>query len=222
MLQDVIKSFTSNLKSLREFVDLVDSFLKEKEDELYEVRKKDLIPLRAGFQKIADSDPDIDFTLTDDDLNKMKEDFGGDFTVEIQDDGEGFSNVGFKVLGKDQERFHDAMGELRKSTERSRLLYYSALMNITSIVEWYFSQILHFYFDKHPQAIGISEKVFSYEDLKGFESIEDARKNYKETRIESILRDSFKDWINFLRQSNINLKMGFISMKLKKFYTRHS
>lgn len=210
MLEEVINSLKSNLKSLREFVDLVDSFLKEKEKEVYEKRSRDLIPLAAGVRKLKSIEPDSEVEFTDEHLENMQEEFGGEFEIQIPDEDE--LSFAFKILSEQhEERFDGAIQELRKSSERSRLLYYSALMNLTSIVEWYFSQILHFYFDKYPDAVGNKDKVFSYEDLKGFKSIDDARNFYKQNKIEQILRDSFKEWLNFFRKSSLNLSMSYVN-----------
>jgi hypothetical protein len=60
---------------------------------------------------------------------------------------------------------------------------------------------LHHYFGLHPEAIGTKEKLFSFEDLNKFGSVDEAREYYVSSKIEDLLRGSLADWFNFARST---------------------
>jgi hypothetical protein len=80
---------------------------------------------------------------------------------------------------------------------------------MTCAVELFFSQLLHIHFTLHPSAVSGKEKLFSFEELANFASIGDARRHYTLTKIESLLRGSFDDWISYMHDS-IGLSMSYI------------
>src|SRR5690606_32768666 len=81
----------------------------------------------------------------------------------------------------------------------------NCLISLVSTVEWFFSQILHYYYDKFPDSSGIKNKTLTLDDLKNFGSINDAEKFLIENKIEEILRGSIKDWFKILKD---DLKLG--------------
>src|SRR5690606_3327362 len=88
-------------------------------------------------------------------------------------------------------------------------LYKNSLISLLSSVEWFFSQILHFHYDKFPDSAGIKKKTLTLEDLKNFNNLRDAELYLIDDKIETILRGSFKDWIEVLRQE-LKLNLGYL------------
>jgi hypothetical protein len=118
-------------------------------------------------------------------------------------------SVKIQVTGRDADKWEEALKELAKTGKRTELLYQSSLINLTNTVEWFMSQLFHKYFDAHPDAVGSRENVFSLNDLKSFGSIEDAKAQLIDTKVENILRGSLEDWIQFLK-TNAKLSMGYL------------
>jgi hypothetical protein len=107
---------------------------------------------------------------------------------------------------QDLESAYEAVG---KAQGRTRMLYSSALMNPTSTVELFFSRLLHGYFSMHIEAVGTKEKMFSYEDLAEFKSIEDARSHHILSKIDGILRGPLDEWITCLK-AKPGLSMSYL------------
>jgi hypothetical protein len=55
------------------------------------------------------------------------------------------------------------------------------------------------YFDKYTGALGANEKNFSLEDLKAFQSLEDAKAHLVASKVEAIMRQSFEEWTVVLK-----------------------
>ncbi|TCZ76887.1 hypothetical protein, partial [Lysobacter sp. N42] len=93
-----------------------------------------------------------------------------------------------------------AAESLEKTAKRSVSLRRSALISLISACEWFSSQLLHLFFDRHPEAAGLGDKTLSYEELAKFGSVDDARQWLIANKIEEILRGSFIDWIKFFSE----------------------
>jgi hypothetical protein len=89
------------------------------------------------------------------------------------------------------------------------LLYESTLISLLSSVELFFSRIMHFNFTKFPGLVGGKDKVFSFDELTLFGSVEDARTYLIESRVENLLRDSFEEWITQTKKM-CNLTAGYL------------
>ncbi|MGB8540719.1 MAG: hypothetical protein WCD49_03685 [Candidatus Acidiferrales bacterium] len=106
---------------------------------------------------------------------------------------------------------HDkAIEKLRKEI---RLLRESALMALTSRSEWFVAQLIHLYFDMHPEAAGMSEPFFSLDALTSLQTIDDARDVLIDHKVESIMRLSFEDWLLFFGEK---LKLGLSYLQSDK------
>lgn len=98
----------------------------------------------------------------------------------------------------------------RKSSEQKNLFYVNSLISLLSSAEWFYSQILHFFYDKNPHVAGIKKKTLTLEELKSFGSIEDAEKYLIDSKIEGLLRSSFADWMETLK-TELGLGLGYLS-----------
>jgi hypothetical protein len=204
-----IKHLTSNLESLREFIDLLDSYLVEKATETMSSHANDLAPL-VYFAKKAGLPIDDDFEgLTADEIkDKLKK--SNDIEVDVEVSGS-TEKPEYKLIidGKGKVKFEKAINEMSKSHKRMDLLYRGSLMNLTSIVELFVSQLLHKQFAKNPDAISTKDKLFSIDDLIQYDSVEDVKQHYINTKIEEILYGSFTDWVTYIKNTN-KLSMGYL------------
>jgi len=199
-----IKEFSSNLESLRDFIELVDAHLEEKK--VYELKKDS-----AGFAPLIlamHKDFPDDLELDDEKIETIQKKFGSDIKIikEETEDGETYS---FELNDDGNERFNSAMERLLKTQKRTSSLHQSSLVTIISYVEWFLAQLIHKYYDKNPNAIGLREKQLSLNDLYEIGSIDDAKKFLIDTKVESILRGSLNDWVTFLKDQ-IKLSMSYL------------
>jgi len=206
MFTEDIKGLSSNLEALRDFVELSEVVLRDLPKITSEEDKLTLLSICYAFKQMnPDTFSDLEIPANQKDkLDKIvkiktKED-GKSKSCELNFDGFGLSNP-TKVI--------KSLNKILRSSTRSRLLFNSALISLISAVEWFFSRLLHVHFGKHPQTAISSDKIFSYEDLTGFSTIEDARRNIIEKKVEDILRGSFSEWIKYFR-SNLKLSMSYL------------
>lgn len=209
MFTATIKNFTSSLESLREFIDLLDSYLIEKAAEAVDSHAQDLAPLHY-FAKKAGLPVDDEFDgLTDEEIKERVKNSSG-IEVDVEVSGSAEKPV-YKLIidGKGKVQFEKAINELSKSHKRMDLLYRGSLLNLTSIVELFISKLLHNQFTKNPNAISSKDKLFSIDDLMQYDSVDDVRQHYINTKIEELLYGSFSDWVTYIKNSN-KLSMSYL------------
>ncbi|MDB2325592.1 hypothetical protein N9V45_00840 [Flavobacteriaceae bacterium] len=102
------------------------------------------------------------------------------------------------------------LDNVRKNRKHIEQLYTNSLISALSSVEWFFSQLLHFFYDKHPESAGVQKRTMTLTELKSFGSIEDAEKYLIDVKIDEILRGNFESWINLLK-SELSLELGYLT-----------
>lgn len=232
MFNKHIKDFNENIIGLREFIDLIDPYLTEKLEE----HDKHISPLiTLGIlknmltnkteweenekEKIEDLKSKVNAQI----LEVYKK----EIDVEIEtEEGEGDKKKAFSIKFKatDNVDLREHFDKANKTKSHIELLYRNSLISLLSSVEWFFSQILHFYYDKHPESAGIQKKTMTLTDLKSFGAIEDAEKYLIDVKIEEILRGSFDTWITLLK-TELSLGLGYIEPikeELTEFYQRRN
>ncbi|MBD2441303.1 hypothetical protein [Nostoc sp. FACHB-110] len=213
-LNNIIREINSNLESLRDFVDTLDTYLNQKARESFVVHTPVWEVLSLLLEKIAeDKNLILDPTLKEL-IEKAKDKYPEVLYAKIIDEKKEQFTITFEAfepssLNIDQEKLAIAFKEIRRAQERTQMLYSSSLMTLTSSVELFFSKLLHLHFHLHPEAIGTKEKSFSFDDLNKFETIADARIYYITSKIEDVLRGSIADWLSFLRNT-LKLSMGYL------------
>lgn len=210
MFSDYIESFARTLDGLRSFIDLVQPFLDKKGREARKRGAGNLAPLILGF---AQDNPSLlkKLGLTESQLRKT---FDGDIKIKKGKGGEEplFS---ISVSGPQSRAFDESMIEITRASQRISLLYQNSLISLISAVECFLSQIIHKYYYVVPDALSNKDKVLSFDDLKNFGSVEDARTYLIENKVEELMRKSFKDWISFFR-TQANLSMSYLEPYMDK------
>lgn len=219
MLKNYILNFHENLQGLRDFVSLISPFLDEYGDKLNEKHGKTFEPLRIARKRhFAESEEEK--AKYSEELQKI---FDGEIEIyekEKDEEGENKQNdksteendktkreIRYRLKGN-TDALDEAFREFAQTEFHKELLYKNSLISLLSTVEWFFSQILHFYYDKFPDSSGIKNKTLTLDDLKNFHSIDDAEKYLIENKIEDILRSSIKDWFKILKD-DFKLGMGY-------------
>jgi hypothetical protein len=202
MFQKEVVEFSENLESLRDFIELVDAHLNEKNKDLLGQSPIDFAPLML-FMKLKHPE---NFDLDDDKVSKLIKEFGSE--IEFIDNEEKKSTQ-IKLNQEGSTKFFAAMKRFSKTQKRKLSLYQSSLVTIISYVEWFLAQLIHRYYDKNPNAIGLKDKQLSLNDLYEIGSIDEAKKYLTDTKVESVLRGSFKDWIAFLKDQ-MGLSMSYL------------
>lgn len=218
MLDKHITDFNENLLGLREFVDLIDPFLNEKFAE-HNQHVQPLI-MSAIINEMLSSDKNDweegqkeKYETVQSNLEKeLKEKYAEipEVIIEKKSENEADGSKGYSIkIKKTNDNITVHMANAKKTAKHIDLLYTNSLISTLSSVEWYFSQLLHFYYDKHPEAAGIQKRTLTLADLKTFATIEDAEKNLIDVKIEEILRGNFESWINLLK-TELSLKLSYL------------
>ncbi len=216
MFNDEIISFRNNLEVIKGFIDFLEPVLLDKIKEDLTKDSEDLIALRLLFNEM-DLDNDSEFKLTEEAKQKIKENFDGDIIIESSEDSEGYS---LSVSGNGGDRFDKAMSNLGKLNQQKMLLYKSTLMNIISTVECFLGDVLRVYFNEYkneisPALILKKDKQFTMDELESFDTVEDAKTFIIDSKLENIIRSSFQDWIDFLKEK-LHLSMGYLNDEIDK------
>ena len=206
MFEKEVFEFSNNLESLRDFIETVDSYLGEKSDEELASDPASFAPMMLLMKKQY---PD-DISMTDNQEKTLLEDFGSKIEFSETLDDEGDVRYSFTLEPEGQKKFSQAMDKMRKTDKRKKSLHQSSIVTLISYVEWFLAQLLHRHFENNSNSIGLKEKQLSLSDLYEIGDIEDARKYLTDTKVESILRGSFSDWIQYLRDK-LNLNMSYIN-----------
>lgn len=204
MFAQHIRTFAHTLDGLRSFVDLVQPFLDKKGREAHKKHAGNLIPLIIGMAK---DNPSLLKSpgLTE---SQLRQSFDGDIEIKKAEGGDQHSFV-IKVSGPQAREYDKAMAEIGQARERVSLLYQNSLISLISAVECFLSQIIYTYYDAVPAAMSDKDRVFSFDDLKDFDTVEDARVHLIEKKVTDLMRGSFSDWITFFK-TKAHLSMGYL------------
>ena len=213
--KDVVEDFSATLDALRDFVACVGPVLTQRQEQMATTASK-----TVGRFQVASllADEDLDTSDLEPEqkkiLMKMRDILTGVDPDASPEKISAFRNkvteiIPIRIVGNRIELDADSPSapELiahQKAIEKLRkeigLLRESALMALTSRSEWFVAQLMHVYFHMHPEAAGMSEPFFSLDALASLQTIDDARGVLIDHKIESIMRLSFEDWLNFFKE----------------------
>ncbi len=215
MINKHILDFNENLIGLRDFVELIDPFLNEKLEE-HDQHLQPII-MSAMLKELLSNGEDIEQEDKEKYIEfqqKLAKDLEAkyseipDVIIDKEEDGEQ-KKFSIKIANTNSEisKHLDNVAQNRKHIE---LLYTNSLISSLSSVEWFFSQLLHFFYDKHPDSAGVQKRTMTLTELKSFGSIEDAEKYLIDVKIDEILRGNFESWINLLK-TELSLGLGYLN-----------
>lgn len=202
-LASAIQNFSENLSALREFLNLVSSFLSEKQSEYLQANIRALIPMRLAMA--ASDDPEA--ALTQEAEAALRHEFGAEVEL-IPNPGKRTFTI--NIAGEHGKQFGDAMKGLSIRRNHEHLLYRNSLISLISSAEWFLSQVLRGFFEAYPEAAGVKEKTLTLEDLRKIGSIDEAENYLITLRVDEIMWGGYEDWIKYLR-STVKISMGYIA-----------
>nr|WP_288833215.1 hypothetical protein [uncultured Flavobacterium sp.] len=203
MLSKIITQFKDNIEGLRDFVDLVEPFLKEKESETIKSEKDNLLPILAALNEL-----DENFSLTEEMKKSINDRVGKITTTEVDSEDGKSIKINFEKTDSNIEK---ALNKMLKSNLQKELLYKSSLMSLASTAEWFTYQLFHNYYSLYPYPLEHKDKFFSLDDLKEFGTIEDAKNFLISTKIDKIMRQGFEEWFSsFKKQDVFSLKLKLV------------
>jgi hypothetical protein len=217
MFKNHITDFNQNLIGLRDFVEIINPYLDEKLKEhsqhFFPLLKlgllKETLSSKENWKENEKESLEKEILETSIEIKKLyNKDLDVEVEKEVKADGDKKS-IKFRFGIPNEVDLEKHINDATKTRKHIDLMYNNSLISLLSSVEWFFSQILHFYYDKFPATSGISKKTMTLADLKTFGSIEDAEKYLIDVKIEEILRGSFDSWITVLK-SELNLSMAYI------------
>lgn len=214
MFDKQILEFNENVLSLRDFIDLIEPILIKRFTE-HDNKVKPIVA-KALIQELLKRNPKEIKELKKEDLDQLqitldekiqsiyKEKVDVEFeSIKVEDKKFALKNL--KIHASQPINIREDFENVKKSSGHIELLYKNSLISFLSSIEWFFAQILHYYYDKFPDSAGINEKNLRFSDLKSFNSIRDAEKFLIETKVEDILRGNFESWVDLLKK---DLKLG--------------
>jgi hypothetical protein len=215
MLDRHILTFNENIIGLRDFISLIGPFIEEHHEKA--VKEHQLIVDAFEIaKKIEVEEDEIQKTELQ---NQLKSGFDGQVIKAIPldkdkikiegEDNEDLPDFAIAVPVSLNPRIDQAMKAPRKTNYQKELLYKNAFIGLLSSVEWFYSQVLHFYYDKHPEAAGIKKKTMTLEDLKTFGTVQDAEKFLIDSKIEEVFRAGFDAWMDILKDE-VKLKLPYV------------
>lgn len=220
MFDKHITGFNENIIGLRDFIDLIEPYLTTQLEE----HNKHIAPLLslgllnglAAKKTSWDEEEKVEFAeLKTDLIHQIKKIFNKEIDIELEasledsDNANDKKSFGFKINATKAPELNTHIDNSIKVQNHIRLLYKNSLISLLSSVEWFFSQILHFHYDKFPESAGIQKKTMTLSELKAFDSIDEAEKFLIDTKIEEVLRGNFESWITLLK-TDLNLSLGYI------------
>lgn len=215
MFTSHIIEFNETILGLRDFVDFLEPILN---DRLEENKEKITPILLSGITKyrLQDETTKLDEqkktkleNLKREVDEKLLKIYNSPVEVSIENLNLEDGKVSFDNLTISSKSKIDAFDSVEKSARHIESLYKNSFISLISSVEWFFSQILHYYYNQFPDAASIKDKVLTLEQLKSFGSIEDAEKYLIDKKIEETIRASFDKWIKFLNET-VKLKLGYL------------
>ena len=207
MLDNYLRNFDESINGLREFIELIEPFL----DQHLEEAEKESNVIAKGFElaKEVALEDDQDKRLSKEE--EIKSLFDGDVIKANKLDKEKFLKDNdeleehmlpdflYSVPKSLRPRLDSSAGNVKKISHQKHQLLKSSLISLLSTVEWFFSQVLHYYYDEYPESAGIKKKTLSLENLKTFGDIRDAEKYLIDQKIEEIFRGGFESWLSILK-----------------------
>ena len=217
MLKQIILDYVESIDALRDFVDSIKLLLEEHRNSVITTEEPEVAKRFEKLQGVLGSMPkekrDALLRKPPKEIEsdkEQKESLGFEYTFQMRRDKAGHKFGQFEVPINVLEVSESSQQTFFRIEKQKALLYKNSLVTLTSTVELFLSQLLHFYFDRFPEAVGAHEKFFSLDDLKALGSIEDAKQHLIESEGEDVLRGSLEDWIRFLKE-RVNLSMGYLN-----------
>lgn len=219
MLDKQIIEFNENILSLRDFIQQTEPVFLEKSKE-HDRFVKPLL-LLASVNKILKKENLSEEKLSD--LNEKKnqvEEIVKNLDSSLKDinsvhKGSKIAVAGIDLSSESIEKWALHFKGHNSYKSHMKLLYKNTLISLMSSTEWFFAQILHFYYNKFPESSGINDKSLTFSDLKKYQSIVEAERYLIEQKIENILRGNIESWFEYIKK-DFKLKLSYLDNEIEE------
>lgn len=215
MLDKHIIDFNESLTGLRDFVELINPFLNDKVEEHNQhlrpfVKSALLKELLSEDFDLEDKQKERVVEMQEKIQSQIASKYSKETEVSFEKDETDDNRKLFLIKIKSNDgNIVNHISNMTKTSKHINLLYTNSLISLLSNVEWFFSQILHYYYDEHPDSAGVQKRTLTLKDLKTFGSVEDAEKYLIDVKIDEVLRGNFESWTNLLKDE-IGLGLGYL------------
>lgn len=207
MFSKQILDFNSSILTLRDFTNCLDPILKKKLEESDD--KLNVLVRLASINKMLQESQEPHEKLLSfkaENEESLKRFYGEDAIIESSISDENIEDeryISIKVTVHANGETLDLkplVDELTKIQKHCKQLYVSSFINLLCTVERFFSQVLHYHYDKHPQAACIENKQLTLSQLREYNTISDAVKYLIDFKIDEVLRGDFMSWMRILKE----------------------
>lgn len=185
-LSEGMKQYANNLDALREFVEVLAPVLQERS-----FLEKEQGRAKADQLLIM--------------LNQLKVQPQANSKIDLEL---------METIYDESKSFHQNLATIEKAKYHHKLLYRVSLITLVSTAEWFVSELLHAFFELHPEALDIDKKSLSFKELTELDSVDGARAYLLDKVIEDVLRGSIEDWIKFLKE-RLKLSTNYIDQEVR-------
>ncbi|OMG00425.1 hypothetical protein [Paenibacillus sp. FSL R7-0337] len=204
----LLDSFLLNLHSLKSFANnlrpvLLNDVIRKKESKIEE-RDVELLLEMLKILKFGTMDLDVDQEVKDKKTAYLEK---------LLDE-----KHGVKLLNKTDISIHGLAGvatkkalkDYRSRQKQLSILYQSTLISMVIYFEMFVASIIKHRLVRYPKAADIEYKTLTFDDIRKLGSFENAEQYLIEQVIETLLRDKYLEWINYIK-TNMKLKLDRIS-----------
>lgn len=228
-MKKIIEDYTYNISTIRDFVNTIRMFLNEKDKEMFEKKVQPLIPFIAVLQRSMTDRGVESGKLTHEKYHEL---FNGKFeissdkdkyTLSIKDSGP--NKEAIKEISKNPKPFIENLLKMPPPGRNHELLYKSALMSLTSAVEFFFSELIRFHLSKYPEIVNSSEKKYTYSDLLEFKNLDEIKERTVDDYIESLIRGRVEDWSKYfckMQKTNLSAVNERNKSKMVEIFARRN
>lgn len=188
-----IYGFTKNLADFRDFIDVTSNLLRKKDQEDVAKSPEAYVHfILAGLERFPK-----DVKLEDELKRAVAEKFSESFEIAEVERAGGEKDIELRSKPGQSFDVSKVAENIDRAIKRQISLRRSALISLISACEWFAAQMLHYFLTKYQNAAGLGDKSLSFDELKSFDTVDDARTWLVANKIEDILRGSFEDWASF-------------------------
>lgn len=202
--KNVFKRYTDSITALREFFSRLSPFVTKLEKGIRREQKASINKIAQDFGKHA-SKKELD------ELMSFLESLRGKSAKKNKKVG---TPKNLKITSPlAQESAINLLRTIFFSTPSAihrELLNRSILMSLVSYFEVLVADLAHAFYRIAPDAISTDNKVLSVNELKQFNTIDEALRSIVSDRIDKLLRGSVRDWRDFF-QSHMNIDMELLT-----------
>jgi len=208
MFGSEINDFNLEMAAIDGYLELIEPLAMENFTSKYAKEIKELSFLKDAFSKLKNVDTD----LISDECEVICEELKASFSSATLKKEENSWAITFQ--GIDATKIKTTAENIKILNTQFGLLHKSILLNMVSAAECFLSNILHKYFRINSdeivgRLIENKDKIYTFNELKSFENMDDAINSIVDKKIENLIRGNFLDWIEFLK-TKMDLKSNIL------------